>query len=120
MYHMTNSTVFEVIIIFIIFLNTVTMSLKYYRMNQKFSDVLDQFNFVFSIIFNIEMVLKITGECHNYFKVNWNRFDCLIVIGTDLGLLLNWLNLGIDITTAVTVVRAFRVMRIVRLMKSFG
>lgn len=82
--------------------------------------MLDQFNFGFSIIFNIEMALKLLGMGMKYFSSNWNRFDCLIVIGTDFGLLMKMLNLGFDISTAVTVVRAFRVMRIMRLMKSFG
>jgi len=47
---------------------------------------------------------------------NWNRFDFIIVIGTDLGLLLTWA-LGTDLGPVATVVRAFRVGRVFRLIQ---
>ena len=42
----------------------------------------------------------------------------LIVVGTDIGLLMNFINTDIDISTAATIVRGFRIMRIFRLLKS--
>ena len=44
----------------------------------------------------------------------------MIVIGTDIGLVMTFLDFGIDISTTVTVVRAFRILRIFRLMKTYG
>jgi hypothetical protein len=42
----------------------------------------------------------------------------MIVIGTNVGLLLRLASTDIDISTAATVVRAFRIMRIFRLIRS--
>jgi hypothetical protein len=40
----------------------------------------------------------------------------LIVIGTDIGLLFNFLDSDLDVATTASVVRAFRIMRIFRLV----
>jgi hypothetical protein len=53
-----------------------------------------------------------------YFKEGWNVFDMIIVVATDLGLLLKVLNLGDAFSTAATVVRGFRIMRIFKLIRS--
>lgn len=42
----------------------------------------------------------------------------IVVIGTDLGILLEVFTKGSGFSTAATVVRAFRIMRIVRLVRS--
>ena len=47
-----------------------------------------------------------------------NKFDLSIVVGTDVGLVMNIINTGINISTVATVVRAFRIMRVFRLVKS--
>jgi hypothetical protein len=44
------------------------------------------------------------------------RFDFIIVIGTDIGILMKIVNVGFDISTAATVIRGFRIMRIFRLV----
>lgn len=67
------------------------------------------------------MVIKMIALCHRYFLDSaWNRFDFLIVLGTDLGIIMNIANIGIDISTTATVIRSFRIMRIFRLLKSYG
>lgn len=42
------------------------------------------------------------------------------MVGTDVGFILNMANIGIDISTTATVIRSFRIMRIFRLLKSYG
>jgi len=42
----------------------------------------------------------------------------LVVIGTDIGIVLNIISSGSSFSTAATVVRAFRIMRIVRLVRT--
>lgn len=42
----------------------------------------------------------------------------IVVIGTDIGILLEFTTSGSGFSTAATVVRAFRIMRIVRLVRS--
>lgn len=41
-------------------------------------------------------------------------------MGTDIGFIFNVVNIGIDISTTATVVRSFRIMRMFRLLKSYG
>ena len=100
-------------------LNTIIMAMRYARMSDTYELALESINYVFSFIFNVECVLKLTGLGTHYFKSSWNRFDFAIVIGTDIGFLLE-IFAGINISTAATIVRAFRILRIFRLMKSFG
>ena len=94
------------------------MSIKYARMSDTYESVLEYFNYGFAIIFNFEAIVKIIGYGRSYFYYSWNKFDVSIVIGTDIGLLMNIINTGINISTVATVVRAFRIMRIFRLVKS--
>jgi hypothetical protein len=62
--------------------------------------------------------VKITGQGRSFFYYSWNKFDLMIVIGTDVGLIMNIVNAGVNVSTVATVVRAFRIMRIFRLVKS--
>jgi len=94
------------------------MSIKYARMSDEYEDTLEYFNYAFAAIFNFEAIVKIIGYGRSYFYYSWNKFDVAIVIGTDIGLLMNMINMGINISTVATVVRAFRIMRIFRLVKS--
>ena len=101
-----------------IFANTIVMSIRYSRMSDLYSNILENFNLAFAIIFNFEAIVKIIAFGKSYFNYTWNKFDLLIVIGTDIGLLMNVVNMGVNISTIATVVRAFRIMRIFRLVKS--
>lgn len=76
-------------------------------------------NYVFTFIFNTEMIIKLIGlGCKQYFDDAWNKFDAFVVVATDFGLILNFLNVdGASFSTAATVIRAFRIMRIIRLVK---
>ena len=75
-------------------------------------------NYVFAFVFNMEMILKLVGLGKIYFMYSWNVFDMIIVIATDIGLLLKWLNLGETFSSAATVVRSFRIMRMFKLIRS--
>jgi hypothetical protein len=76
-------------------------------------------NYLFAFIFNLEMILKLIGLDTQYFYSAWNLFDMMVVIGTDIGILLNIVSAGSSsFSTAATVVRAFRIMRIVRLVRT--
>ena len=102
----------------IIFANTIVMSIRYSRMSDLYSSILENFNLAFAIIFNFEAIVKIIAFGKSYFNYTWNKFDLIIVIGTNIGLLMNVVNMGVNISTVATVVRAFRIMRIFRLVKS--
>ena len=114
----TTSACFEGFITFCIVLNTVAMAAVYLGMSDEYKFVLEVLNYIFAFIFNCEMILKLfaMGKC--YFQELWNWFDCFIVIGTDFGILLKAFNLGEGLSSATSVVRGFRIMRIFRLIKA--
>ena len=115
---LVNHNVFEGTITFFIAFNTVVMASKVEGMPGHIDEFLDSLNYVFAAIFNLEMFLKLIGLGSAYFNVSWNIFDMTVVIGTDLGIVLETFTKGSGFSTAATVVRAFRIMRIVRLVRS--
>ena len=54
-----------------------------------------------------------------YLRDPWNRFDMWIVFFTDVGIILKVLELGDKFSSATTVIRGFRIMRLFKLIKSF-
>ena len=101
-----------------ILLNTITMSVRHESMSEPYEDTLENFNTVFNVIFNVEAIMKLTAMGKYYFNDNWNNFDFLVVVITDFGLIISRFKIDSSLTTAVTVIRAFRIMRIFRLIKS--
>ena len=93
------------------------MAIRFYDMTPTYSLTLDIFNYIFAFIFNVECVLKILALGKKYFETSWNRFDFIIVIGTDLGLLMTFIRI-IDLSAAATVIRGIRIMRVFRIIKS--
>jgi hypothetical protein len=110
--------IFEGTITFFIAFNTVVMAAKVEGMPGHIDEFLDSLNYMFAFIFNLEMIFKLIGLGSAYFNVSWNIFDMTVVIGTDLGIILETFTKGSGFSTAATVVRAFRIMRIVRLVRS--
>lgn len=70
-------------------LNTVVLSLYYYGMSSDFEKALEDINLTFTIIFVIEMGIKLIGMGFvGYFKEGMNYLDCVIVIYSIIELLL--------------------------------
>ena len=117
-YRLVNMKSFEYTITFFILLNTVVMSIKYYGMSQDLVNFSEKSNLVFAFVFNCEMFLKMIGLGKAYFISSWNNFDMFIVIGTDIALLLKLFDLGGEFSTAATVIRGVRILRMFRLIRS--
>ena len=96
----------------------MVMAIKYDGIDPKLENVFENLNYLFATIFNLEMIFKLLGLGRQYFYSGWNLFDCIVVIGTDIGIILNFTSSGSSFSTAATVVRAFRIMRIVRLIRT--
>ena len=94
------------------------MSMRYYQMPLQYSLALDIMNYIFTAIFNLECIFKIIAQSKKYFYQSWNIFDFIVVLSTDIGIVLNFVNSGVDISTGTTVVRAFRIMRAFRIIKT--
>jgi voltage-dependent calcium channel L type alpha-1D len=64
------------------------------------------------------MGLKLIGLGRTYFFDTWNKFDMFVVIASDLGFILNAMDISDTVSRTITVVRSVRVMRMVRLVKT--
>ena len=107
---------FEIFIFVCICLNTLVLALSWQGMNQKIIDVLEVINLIFTIIYTIEMVVKLIGFGKKYFSDGWNVFDFSIVISAWLGVLLLEV-FAIDVGSVTTVIRSFRIARVLKLIK---
>lgn len=117
-FRLVNHRYFDYSMTSAIAMNTAVMASKHYQMSDKLVDFSEVSNSVFAFVFNCEMVLKLIGLGKIYFLYRWNNFDMFIVIATDVGILLNLLEVDGGFSTAATVVRGFRIMRMFRLIKS--
>ncbi|KAA0155090.1 hypothetical protein FNF31_06158 [Cafeteria roenbergensis] len=108
LYPVVTHPVFENLILLCIVANTVTLSIENYGMDDQLRDGLAIANVVFTIIFVVEMVLKLLGlGLWGYFSEWFNRFDGIIVIVSVVDLFV-----GGDGGIA-----AFRTVRIARVLK---
>lgn len=73
---------------------------------------------VFSGIYTLEFLLKVTAFGFLYFQDGWNLLDFCIVLFALVGYLVEFI-VGENYTVALTAIRAFRVTRILKLVRSF-
>nr|XP_039264940.1 sodium channel protein type 3 subunit alpha-like isoform X4 [Styela clava]XP_039264941.1 sodium channel protein type 3 subunit alpha-like isoform X4 [Styela clava]XP_039264942.1 sodium channel protein type 3 subunit alpha-like isoform X4 [Styela clava]XP_039264944.1 sodium channel protein type 3 subunit alpha-like isoform X4 [Styela clava]XP_039264945.1 sodium channel protein type 3 subunit alpha-like isoform X4 [Styela clava] len=96
-----------------IFLNTVFMMAEYHPMPKSHENLLENANLAFTVVFTLEMFLKVVGlGPHTYFREAWNMFDAVVVISSLLEIVLKTI-------PGLSVLRTFRLMRILKLAKSW-
>ncbi|XP_031630611.1 sodium channel protein para-like [Contarinia nasturtii] len=94
-----------------ILLNTLFMALDHHNMPRNLENVLSVGNYVFVLVFVIEAILKLTAlGPAQYFRDEWNTFDFIV---TALGVI----ELGVENVQGLSVLRAFRLLRPLRLGK---
>lgn len=75
------TVIFERTIIGLILLNTLSLASEHYEESQIVTDINHIANLFFTIIFAVEMVLKLYGfGCKKYVADNFNNFDAFIVV----------------------------------------
>ena len=109
--------IFDNFITSMVVLNTLCMAIIHYKMDSTMKFSLKILNYIFSMVFNMEMFLKLIALKGDYFTSNWNLFDMFIVISADVGIILDLMGLNKNMSTAVTILRAFRILRIVKLLQ---
>ena len=78
---MVNSATFNYIIAFLICVNTVLMAIDHYPINQGLDKILEEGNFYISMLFLIEMILKLLGlGILGYIRDGFNIFDGALVV----------------------------------------
>ena len=78
--------------------------------------IIDWVNLVFSIIFLLEAIIKITAFKGEYFRESWNRFDFFIVAVSVIDTIVT-LFIDFPLLVVLQLFRIFRIGRVVRLIK---
>uniref|UniRef100_A0A3B3W328 Voltage-dependent T-type calcium channel subunit alpha-1H n=1 Tax=Poecilia latipinna TaxID=48699 RepID=A0A3B3W328_9TELE len=108
----------DLFITFIICINVFTMSIEHYNQPQYLEEVLKYCNYVFTIIFVIEALLKLVAfGFHRFFKDRWNQLDVGIVALSIMGITLEELKMKAALPINPTIIRIMRVLRIARVLK---
>ncbi|XP_051627665.1 voltage-dependent L-type calcium channel subunit alpha-1S isoform X2 [Manacus candei] len=136
-WYVVTSSYFEYLMFFLILLNTICLGMQHYNQSPEMNHVSDILNVAFTILFTLEMVLKLMAfKAKGYFGDPWNVFDFLIVIGSIIDVILSEIDTilapsgglyclggGCDGTdsddnsrVSITFFRLFRVMRLVKLL----
>jgi hypothetical protein len=72
---------FSTIIFVTIILNTITLATTWYGEPKEVTLAVLILNYIFSFVFIMETVMKITGlGFKEYFKDKWNLFDFIVVL----------------------------------------
>nr|XP_049466006.1 muscle calcium channel subunit alpha-1-like isoform X2 [Anopheles coluzzii] len=116
------SQLFEYTIFILIMMNTITLSMKFYRQPQPYTEWLDFLNLLFTAVFALEFVFKLAAfRFQNYFGDAWNVFDFIIVLGSFIDIVYSEVTTSSGTKGASTIIsinffRLFRVMRLIKLL----
>jgi hypothetical protein len=119
---------FDMFIIAIVIMNTITMAWESYRMSKGTAEFLGICELVFTVIYTFEATVKIGGlGPRGYFKKGLNRLDFFIVLTALLGYVVEFYvekiladeseGSNAQTTAVLRVVRIFRVIRAARALR---
>lgn len=107
---------FEYIILSLILANTICLAAKFDNQPPEYTKVLDTFNIIFTVVFTIEFVLKLSAfSFKNYFSDAWNIFDFIVVVGSFVDIIFT--KTMVHKFISMNFFRLFRVMRLVKLLR---
>ena len=116
-YKIIDHKAFEITINLLIIGNTLALALNWYGRPGYIETALEIANYIFTFIFSIEFILRISAlGPKRYFSDGWNIFDFCILIGSYLGYLIE-LFTSFSVGVQTTILRAFRISRMLRLVK---
>jgi len=95
--------------------NTVVMSMEGPTVTGTTEEILEAVGICFLSIFNIEIFLKLFCYLNVFFQEPWNVFDCIIVWGSNASFLAQ--RLSSTESPMVAVLDAFRILRVMRLVR---
>jgi len=114
-YEYVHSETFNSITAAVIAANVTIMASEHYDPPRWFADFIKAQNYAFSVIFIMEMIVKLLAYGHLYFCNNWCRFDFLLVIVSIFDVIVDIV--GADLPINPTILRILRVMRIARVLR---
>ncbi|KAG2498044.1 hypothetical protein HYH03_003805 [Edaphochlamys debaryana] len=103
----------------LIVVNTLVMCLNWYRMPTSLEEATSYINYVLTVYFLIELIIKMTGfGFRRYFRDGMNWFDALVVAISCVDMLLDLIP-SVSGLGPLSVLRAFRLLRVFRLARSW-
>lgn len=70
----------------------MSMAIQHENMNALWIVLIEDIGIIFTVIFIIEMVLKLIAFGGSYFNYGWNNFDFFVVCAAIFDIILNNLN----------------------------
>lgn len=115
-YRIISSKYFDNFILVCIIINTIILPVKWYQEPEVIVNVFEYLNYVLTAIFIIESTIKITALPLRYFHDAWNIFDFIINIGSIVSIIIS-ANSNFNLKGATSIIRSFKVCRILRLIE---
>ena len=121
MYLFCMTGIFQWVITISIVINTVCLALDKYPPDEELLAKLDSANIFFFSVFLLEMLIKFIGMGPRiYAKDQFNLFDAFVVLISIVDLILNYsVDTSAGGASAISALRAFRLVRIFKLAKSW-
>eukprot|EP01052_Picozoa_sp_SAG31_P015839 SAG31_NODE_1029_length_10253_cov_2.979515_3_plen_2033_part_00 len=103
---------FNTFIVIMVVLNCCVLGYAHYGMDPDTKELLESLNLVCTIIFVIEMVLKMFAlSVSGYLSDDFNKFDCFIVVLSIVELMIPGESAGLSVFRAMRILRVFKVAR---------
>ncbi|XP_069056149.1 voltage-dependent T-type calcium channel subunit alpha-1G isoform X1 [Pleurodeles waltl] len=117
-HQMCTSHYLDLFITGVIGLNVITMAMEHYQQPKVLDEALKICNYIFTIIFVMESVLKLVAfGFRRFFKDRWNQLDLAIVLLSIMGITLEEIEVNASLPINPTIIRIMRVLRIARVLK---
>ncbi|XP_076443937.1 sodium channel protein 1 brain-like [Babylonia areolata] len=113
LYTIVSDPLFDLFITICIVINTIFLASEHHGMPSELETALNIGNYIFSSVFILEAILKICALNKFYFHNGWNIFDLVIVVASIV-------DLGVESVQGLSVLRTFRLLRVVKLAQSWA
>jgi hypothetical protein len=90
-HELVTSPKFQWTITISIMLNMIQMAMLHEDQSKSFNWFMEFTNYIFTIIFIVEAILKLIAFGKSYFKNGWNKFDFFVVVASIFDVLLKFL-----------------------------
>ena len=101
-------------IIISMILSLLTLMLQFAYSPKGYQIFLDILNYTFTILFNVEIFLKIYVRKIAFFYLNWNLFDLLILCLCDIMVIINFITKIGAISSIFLIIRCLRTLKLMR------
>ncbi|KAM9187892.1 sodium channel protein type 11 subunit alpha [Dugong dugon] len=116
-FDLVTSQVFDILIISLIVLNMISMMAESVDQSEDMTNILENLNLTFVVIFTIECLIKIFALRQYYFTNGWNLFDCVVVVLSIVSTMISTLENHQRIPFPPTLFRIVRLARIGRILR---